>query len=57
MNVKLGKIKPSEVMDLIDELEKKFEAVSQNTHLPYKSDFDIINNMVIDIYRSHLKCQ
>lgn len=57
MNVKLGKIKPSEAMDLIDELEKKFEAVSQNTHLPYKPDFDIINNMVIDIYRSHLKCQ
>ena len=56
MDIKLGKVKPSEVMKMIDEKEERLEKIYfENTSpLPHKPDFNIINDMVIDIYKRHL---
>lgn len=56
MSIKLGELKPSEVMKIIDEREERLEEVHKSSisPLPHKPDFDTINNFVIKIYKNYL---
>jgi hypothetical protein len=56
LSIKLGELKPSEVMKIIDEREERLEEVhsSKKSPLPHKADFNKINNLVIDMYEKHL---
>lgn len=56
LSIKLGELKPSEVMKIIDEREEKLEKIHlENTSpLPHKPDFNSVNDMVVSIYKEYL---
>jgi len=54
MEIKLGKIKPTEVMDLIGDLEETKAEWEKYDLLPRSSDFKGVNKMVIDMYKKYV---
>jgi predicted nucleotidyltransferase len=56
LSIKLGELKPSEVMNIIDAREAKLEEIhtSNISPLPHSPNFNAVNNLVIDIYKQHL---
>lgn len=54
MDIKLGKYKPTEVMDMIGDLESVKDEWGQYNLLPHSADFKAINKLVIDIHKEYL---
>lgn len=56
MNVKLGKLKPIEVMEIIEEREAEMDAIykAHSSVLHHKPNFNAVNDLVINIYSNYL---
>lgn len=48
MDIKLGKLKADEIIQIADNLEKEIDSLKEMTKLPEKIDFDRIQKFVID---------
>jgi predicted nucleotidyltransferase len=55
MDIKLGRIEPSKVLDMIGDIEKLKEDWRAYTDLPRSSDFKSVNKMIIEMYTEYLK--
>ncbi len=52
--IKMGKMKPIDVMEIIEKKERDIEALYEKSVLPHKADHIGVNNLVTTIYKNYL---
>lgn len=55
LGIKVGQYALEDIFTLVDELEERFHYAKQNHSLPPKPDYEGINEVLVNIYRSHFK--
>lgn len=54
LKIKRGEMKPIEIMELIEAKEEEFTTLESKSNLPYKADFNKVNDFIISMYKEHV---